>query len=288
MHCSSCALLIEKSLKKVPGVQQATVNFSSSQAMVKVADTTSPTALVQAVEHAGYHASLPTGTATNETLKREKETRYRLKKFLISAGLSIPMVLFMLYDFFPTVLPATRLIMPRMAIISLILTIPIQFIIGADFFKGARSALKMKTFNMYSLIAIGTGVAFLYSLYNFLLFIYQTGSRIGLNGESIPNIYFEVASLLIVFVSLGKFLEAKAKGSTSQAIEKLMGLAPKTAQVKRGSAFLSLPIDQVVKGDIILVKPGEKIPIDGIIVSGHSSVDEAMLTGESVPVEKAE
>ncbi|AKH32961.1 putative copper-transporting ATPase PacS [candidate division SR1 bacterium Aalborg_AAW-1] len=287
MHCSSCALLIEKSLKKVPGVQNANVNFSSSQAMVKVAGNISQDQLIKAVENAGYTGVIQDEIQKiDETEKRKKETKYRWRKFSISALLSVPMIIFMLYDFFPGLLPWGGLIMPRMAIVSLILTTPIQFIIGADFFKGARSALKMKTFNMYSLIAIGTGVAFIFSLYNFILFIYQTGSWIGLNGEKIGNIYFEISSLLIMFVALGKYLEARAKGSTSQAIAKLMGLAPKTAKVKRGTSFVDVDIDQVKKGDIILVKPGEKIPIDGMIISGHSSIDESMLTGESMPVEK--
>jgi Cu+-exporting ATPase len=197
------------------------------------------------------------------------------------------MITFMIYDFFPARIPGEALIMPRTAAISLILTMPILFGIGLDFFKGGRSALKMRTFNMYSLIAIGTGVAFLYSVYNFILFIYQTGSWIGLDGMKIPNIYFEVAGLLIMFVALGKFLEAKAKGSTSQAIEKLMGLAPKTAKIKKGTTFVDISIDQVKKGDILLVKPGEKVPVDGILHAGHSSIDESMLTGESIPVEKS-
>jgi cation transport ATPase len=121
------------------------------------------------------------------------------------------MVAFMFYDFFPGLLPLEQKIMPWTAIISLVLTAPILFIIGADFFKGAWSALKMKTFNMYSLISIGTGVAFLYSIYNLFIFFYQTGSIIGVNGMKVPNIYFEVAGLLIMFVSLGKLLEARAK-----------------------------------------------------------------------------
>lgn len=287
MHCSSCALLVEKSLKKIPGVQNANVNFSSSQAMVKVASNISQDQLVKAVEAAWYTWVIQDeNQKINETEKRKKETKYRWRKFSVSALFSIPMVLFMLYDFFPWVFPWSKIIMPRMAVISLMLTIPIQFIIWADFFKWARSALKMKTFNMYSLISIWTWVAFIFSLYNFILFIYQTWSRIGLDGEKIWNIYFEVASLLIMFVSLWKYLEAKAKWSTSQAIAKLMWLAPKTAKVKRGSGFVDIAIDQVKKWDIILVKPGEKIPIDWVIISWHSSIDESMLTGESIPVEK--
>lgn len=287
MHCSSCALLIEKSLKNVSGVQHANVNFSSSQALVKADPNISQTDLLKAVENAGYHGSIiDDAHKVDEHEKRQKETKHWKLRFLWSAILSIPMIVFMIYDFFPARIRGESVIMPRTAVISLILTIPILFVIGLDFFKGFRSALKMKTFNMYSLIAIWTGVAFLYSLYNFILFIYQTGSWIGLDGMMIPNIYFEVAGLLVMFVNLGKYLEAKSKGSTSQAIEKLMGLAPKTAKVKRGNAFVDIAIDQVKKGDILLVKPGEKVPVDGVLHAGHSSIDESMLTGESIPVEK--
>lgn len=288
MHCSSCALLIEKSLKKTPGVMQASVNFSSEQAMIKIDPMmASKSELLKAVENAWYiWAIIDENHTSNEMEKRVKETKHWSKKFIRSAILSTPMVAFMFYDFFPGLLPREKIIMPRTAIISLILTTPILFIIGADFFKGTRSALKMKTFNMYSLICIWTGVAFFYSVYNFFLFAYQTWSFIGLNAEKIPNIYFEVAGLLIMFVALGKLLEAKAKWSTSQTIAKLMGLAPKTAKVKRGTMVVDIPIEQVKKWDIIIVRPGEKVPIDGILVAGHSSIDESMLTGESIPVEK--
>jgi Cu+-exporting ATPase len=177
--------------------------------------------------------------------------------------------------------------MPWMAIVSLVLTIPVLFVVGGEFFRGAWSALRMKTFNMYSLIAIGTGVAFVYSFAMLLVYWYETGSFLGLNGMSIPNIYFEVASFLVMFVSLGKFLEAKAKGSTSQAIAALMGLAPKTAKVRRDGQIFDIPIEQVQKGDVVLVKPGEKVPVDGTVIEGHSSIDESMLTGESIPIEKS-
>jgi len=288
MHCNSCALLIEKSLKTVSGVQHANVNFSSSQALVKVDPSISQTDLLQAVENAGYHGSIiDDAHKVDEHDKRAKETKHWKAKFLWSAILSIPMIAFMIYDFFPARIPGEAIVMPRTAAISLILTIPILFVIGLDFFKWFRSALKMKTFNMYSLIAIGTGVAFLYSIYNYVLFIYQTGSWIGLDGMMVPNIYFEVAGLLVMFVTLGKYLEAKAKGSTSQAIEKLMGLAPKTAKIKQGNTFVDIAIDHVKKWDILLVKPGEKVPVDGILHAGHSSIDESMLTGESIPVEKS-
>lgn len=284
MHCSSCALFIENTLKKTEGVQEANVNFSSAQAIIKANEGIEKT-IIELINKAGYKGTIG-NNQTNEIEKRTKETNYRKRKFWISFFLSVPMIIFMVYDLFPTLLPGKTIIMPRAAIISLICTTPILFFIGADFFKGARSALKMKTFNMYSLIAIGTGVAYLYSIYHLGTFFYQTQSIFWLNGMMVPNIYFEVAGLLIMFVLLGKYLEAKAKGSTSQAIAKLIGLAPKTAKVKRGDTFIDVAIDEVQLWDIILVKPGEKVPTDWVIISGHSSIDESMLTGESIPVEK--
>ena len=145
----------------------------------------------------------------------------------------------------------------------------------------------MKTFNMYSLIAIGTLVAYVYSLYSYGIYWSETGSIIGLQGMKIPNIYFEVAAFLVTFVTLGKYFEAKAKGKTSEAIEKLIGLAPKTARVKRDGNIVDITIDSVIFGDIIIVRPGEQIPVDGEITEGNSSIDESMLTGESMPVQKS-
>jgi len=150
------------------------------------------------------------------------------------------------------------------------------------------SSLKMKTFNMDSLIAIGTSTAFFYSLANFALYAFSNRSVIGIGGEKIPELYFETAAFLITFVLLGKWLEAKAKGRTSDAIRKLMGLQAKTARVVRDGKTHDIPIDEVVAGDTILVRPGEKVPVDGTITKGHSSVDESMITGESIPVEKEE
>ncbi|MEK7164327.1 MAG: copper-translocating P-type ATPase, partial [Patescibacteria group bacterium] len=206
-------------------------------------------------------------------------------KFFAALVLSLPMLYFMLFDFF-AFLPGRALFWPYVGIVSLILTIPVQFVIGAGFYKGMWSSLKMKTFNMDSLIAIGTSTAFFYSLAQFLNYAISNRSLIGLNGAKIPDLYFETAAFLITFVILGKWLETKAKGKTSDAIKKLMGLQPKTARIVRGSATVDIPLDQVKTGDIVLVRPGEKIPVDGVITTGGSAVDESMLTGESIPVEK--
>jgi len=191
----------------------------------------------------------------------------------------------MLFDFFLWI-PGRAFLLPLVGIISLILTTPVQFIIGRGFYKGAWSAFRMKTFNMDSLIAIGTSVAYFYSVINYLFYYLNTKSLIGIEGNKIPELYFETAAFLITFVILGKWLEVQAKGRTSDAIKKLMGLQAKTARVIRNNQTLDIPIDQVVHDDVTLVRPGEKVPVDGMIVKGSSAVDESMITGESLPVEK--
>ena len=288
MHCGSCALLIEHTLKDIKWIQQVNVNFSAEKATITFdEEKIQLTEIQETIKHLGYKVVLADETlnAQKETEKRQKEIHYWKNKFIVALILSIPMIIFMVYDFVYG-LPYSKLLMPMSAMITLILTIPVQFIIGKDFYQGARSALKVKSANMFSLVAIGTGVAFLYSLYNYITFYMQTWSLFGLDGMKIPNIYFEIGAFLIMFISLGKFLEAKAKGKTSESIAKLMQLAPKTARIKVGNESKDIPIEQVKINDIIIVRPGEQIPVDGKIVQWQSSVDESMLTGESLPVEK--
>ena len=285
MHCSSCANLVERSLKKVPGVNSANVNFAAEKASV-IYDATQANSqmLIEAITKAGYKAELVDAKDTNyESRKREQETKSYARLFWFSFILSLPMLYFMLLDFLA--IPGKAVILPFVGIVSLLLTIPIQFIIGARFYKGMWASLKMKTFNMDSLIAIGTSTAFVYSLVNFINYFIKTGSVIGQGGK-VPELYFETAAYLITFVLLGKWLEIRTKGKTGDAIKKLMGLQAKTARVIRNGATLDIPIDSVVLGDIIIVRPGEKVPIDGKIVKGTSAIDESMLTGESLPVEK--
>lgn len=287
MHCSSCAGLVEKQLSKVPGVAKANVNFAAEKALVNMSGAVESTALLGAVKKAGYRAEM---LDSEEAEAKEKKNRASAitslrNKFFISLGLSLPMFYFMLLDFFPF-LPGGEVLPPYFGIVSLILTLPVQFIIGAGFYKGMWSGFKMKTFNMDSLIAIGTSTAFFYSLVYFLIYAITNQSLIGLNGEKIPELYFETAAFLITFVILGKWLEARAKNKTSDAIKKLMGLQAKTARVIRDGSTIDIAIDQVVNGDTILVRPGEKVPVDGVISKGSSAVDESMITGESLPVEK--
>jgi len=220
-----------------------------------------------------------------ERRKKEKEINDLWKKFLFGFIFSLPMLYFMFMDFFKW-LPGGNILPPYFGLVSLLLATPVQFIIGAGFYKGALSSLKMKTFGMDSLIAIGTSTAYFYSLINYIIFALNNRSIIGLDGMKIPDLYFETAAFLITFVVLGKWLEAKAKGRTSDAIRKLMGLQPKTARVIRQGKTVDIPIDDVAHGDIILVRPGEKIPVDGVITKGSSALDESMVTGESLPVEK--
>ena len=287
MHCASCAAFIERSLNKKNGVIRATVNFAAEKATVLFDNSVvSPTELIEEVKKAGYDARIITpDDREKENQRKQDEIIAQWRIFLTSLFLSLPMMYFMLLDFFKW-LPGALFLPPYFGIISLILVIPVQFIIGFRFYRGMWSSLRMKTFNMDSLVAIGTTVAFGYSLFNYLNYIYETNSLFGLNGQKIPELYFETSAFLITFVLLGKYLEARAKGRTSEAIQKLLQLQAKTARVKRNGLITDLPVDEVVKGDIVVVRPGEKIPVDGEIISGYSSVDESMITGESIPVDK--
>lgn len=286
MHCTSCAGLIERSLKQVTGVREVNVNFAAEKASILIDNSVKAETLIEAVKKAGYSATLVKAGSTHlESQKRAAEIKRMGYKFSLSLILSLPMLYFMLFDFFSW-LPGVRTLLPYTGIISLILATPVQFIIGAGFYKGMWSSLRMKTFNMDSLIAIGTSVAYFYSLINFINYYLVNRSLLGMQGAKIPELYFETAAFLITFVLLGKWLEAKAKGRTSEAIKKLMGLQAKTARVLRHGVTQDIPLDQVIKGDRVLVRPGEKVPVDGVIVKGSSAVDESMLTGESLPVEK--
>jgi Cu+-exporting ATPase len=287
MHCASCAGIIERSLKKVSGVKQVNVNFAAEKALINYDENiVNIDNLINAIKKAGYNATkIDEKDPEFERNKRKKEINELWKKFLFGLIFSLPMLYFMLLDFFKW-LPGGNTLPPYFGIVSLILATPVQFIIGAGFYKGMWSSLKMKTFNMDSLIAIGTSTAYFYSLINFVLFVIKNNSFLGLEGMKIPELYFETAAFLITFVVLGKWLEAKAKGKTSDAIKKLMGFQAKTARVIRDGKTLDILIDEVTHGDIILVRPGEKVPVDGIITKGSSALDESMISGESLPVEK--
>jgi len=287
MHCASCAGIIERSIRRLPGIKEANVNFAAEKALVLYDNKSSNLdQIIGAVKRAGYGATLVDEKDTEfEMKKREREIQALWKKFIFSLVFSLPLLYFMFLDFFKW-LPGANLFPPYFGIVSLILATPVQFIAGGGFYKGMWSSLRMKTFNMDSLIAIGTSAAYFYSLINYLIYAVAKDSLIGLMGAKIPDLYFETAAFLITFVLLGKWLEARAKGRTSEAIKKLMGLQAKTARVIRDGKTIDIPTDQVKEGDIVLVRPGEKIPVDGEITKGGSAVDESMVTGESLPIEK--
>jgi Cu+-exporting ATPase len=285
MHCASCAGLIERELEKQSGIIAANVNLVGEKATVSFeSDKIESEQILETIRKAGYTPTLEIDEKQSEAIK-ETELKRLNSMFWFSLILSLPMMYFMLFDFFGGLLGAT-IIKPYVGLISFFLTIPVQFVIGAGFYKGMWSSLKMKTFGMDSLIAIGTTTAFVYSLINLIIYTVNNHSLIGLDGMKISDLYFETAAFLITFVVFGKWLEAKAKSKTSSAITKLIGLSPKTARVIRGGKILEIAISEVIVGDTVLVKPGEKVPVDGIISRGETTVDESMITGESLPVDK--
>ncbi len=287
MHCSSCAGLIERSLRKEKGVKEAYVNFAAEKARVVFdGKATDINALAERIRKTGYRAEIADKTDPEEERRRRAaESASFRNRFLAGLAFSLPLLWFMLYDFFPW-LPGRQALLPWVGLVSLILSTPVQFIIGAGFYRGMWSSLKMRTSNMDTLIAIGTTTAYVYSLINLVLYAATKGSLIGLGGAKIPELYFETSAFLITFVMLGKWLETRTKGKTSEALKRLMGLQAKTARVRRGTATADIPTEQVVKGDIVVVRPGEKVPVDGEIISGTSAIDESMITGESMPVDK--
>lgn len=287
MHCASCAAIIERSVKKLVGIKEVNVNFAAEKARA-VFDSAAVTEaqIITQIKKAGYGAVVAsTEDPEAERKKRQAETKSYGKMFVTGFVLSLPMLYYMFLDLLPF-MPGRAALYPSAGIISFVLATFVQFGIGLRFYQGMWSSLRMGMFNMDSLIAIGTSAAYFYSVVNYFYYAVTNWSLIGLNGMKIPNLYFETAAFLISFVILGKWLESKAKGETSEAIKKLMGLQPKTARVNRNGAQQDIPIQDVVSGDIVLVRPGEKVPVDGVVTDGSSSIDESMLTGESMPVEK--
>ena len=222
MHCASCAGRITSALTRAKGVVSANVNLASEKATVDIDDTLiTPAKVIDVIKKVGYDAS----DAQHESQAmahdhRDESIAVARSSFLWSLLLSLPLVYMMLLDFFFW-LPGVITLPPYIGIVSLVLATPVQFILGWRFYRGMWSALRMKTFSMDSLIAIGTTVAYVYSVVNLGIYVWITGSVIDLLGEKIPNLYFETSALLITFVLLGKWLEAKAKGKASRAIEKL-------------------------------------------------------------------
>jgi Cu+-exporting ATPase len=280
MTCAACANRIEKGLGKMHGVTKASVNFAMETARVEYSPGEATIAEMQnKVKQLGYKA-ITKQENENKGDHRGKEVRHQKRKLLISAILSFPLLWSMIAHFSFT----SWIYLPEILMnpwVQLILATPVQFYVGRQFYIGAYKALRNGSANMDVLVSLGTSAAYFYSLYLTVDWFFGGGSV-----HHGPSLYYETSAILITLVIMGKLFESLAKGRTSEAIKSLMGLQAKTALVDRDGQELTIPVDEVIAGDIVLVRPGDKVPVDGKVLEGISSVDESMLTGESLPVEK--
>ncbi|MDY0257171.1 heavy metal translocating P-type ATPase [Gudongella oleilytica] len=270
MTCAACSARVEKMLGKVEGVVKVNVNLSTNKAIVDFpSGVVETSALIAAVEKAGYKAQVQRESDVDkEKQMREKEIKSLKTSFIISLILTAPLVAAMFFHM------AGQTNILTNGYFQWALATPVQFIIGYRFYRGAYHSVRGGGANMDVLIALGTSAAYFYSIYNLFNMVHEY--------------YFEASAVIITLIVLGKLFEAIAKGKTSEAIKKLMGLQPKTARVIRNDTEMDIDIDDLLVGDIIVVRPGEKVPVDGIIVEGSSALDESMITGESIPVDKKE
>ncbi|MGD7055159.1 heavy metal translocating P-type ATPase [Sutcliffiella horikoshii] len=278
MTCAACSSRIEKVLGKMEGVNSANVNLALESGTVEYNPSKlKPSDIIARIEKAGYGATEKVEKSESAENFRQKELEKQQGKFVFSLILTIPLLWAMVSHFSIT----SFIYLPDMLMnpwVQLALATPVQFFIGWQFYTGAYKALKNKSANMDVLVALGTTAAYVYSLY---LSVESIGS-----GAHMVELYFETSAVIITLIILGKLFEVRAKGRSSEAIKKLMGLQAKTALVLRDGNEIEIPLDEVIVGDIVSVKPGEKVPVDGEIVEGQSAVDESMLTGESIPVDK--
>ena len=278
MHCASCVMILERSLKKTEGVLDATVNLATEKATVTF-DPTKVTdkELGSAVSNVGYQALVDEEVKTEDEEQKEKQKELKDLRFKVIVSLILGSLI--LWGGFPGLMKTAPMILQNFWI-QLILATPVQFWAGFAFYRATISALKHRTANMDTLVAIGTTMAYGYSV--FVTMFPQLVINIGMD----PMPYFDTGAIIIGLILLGRYFEARAKAGTSEAIKKLIGLQAKTARVLRDGKEIDLPMSEVLIGDIIRVRPGEKIPVDGIIIEGESSIDESMITGESMPIEK--
>lgn len=287
MTCAACAKSIERTVGKIQGVKSVTVNFATEKANIQYnPKEVRLTELKQAIEKAGYKVlEIESTHKTDEDKKRkEKEIKMLWRKFIISALFSLPLLYIAMAPMLPWItLPMPGWLDPMQypllyALVQILLVTPV-ILAGHRFYTVGFKAIIRRTPNMDSLIAMGTSAAVIYSLYS--TFRIYNGHFV-----SVDDLYFETAGVIITLILLGKFLESVSKGRTSEAIKKLMGLTPKRAIIIQDNKEIEIPIEEVEVGDLLLVRPGEKIPVDGEVIEGNTSVDESMLTGESIPVEK--
>ncbi|HSH36952.1 heavy metal translocating P-type ATPase [Schnuerera sp.] len=270
MTCAACSSRVEKVLNKLEGVVKANVNLSTNKAVIEFpSGAIEDDILIRTVEKAGYKAEIERQIDRDrEKELREKEIKSLKTSFIVSAILSLPLFSAMFFHM------AGKENILTNGYFQLLLATPVQFIIGYRFYKGAFNSLRGGGANMDVLVSMGTSAAYFYSIYNLIVGVHEY--------------YFEASAVIITLILLGKTFEAVAKGKTSEAIKKLMGLQPKTARVVVDGIEKDIPIEKVNVGDIIVVRPGERIPVDGVIMEGHSSIDESMITGESIPIDKEE
>ena len=286
MSCASCAMTIENAVSKMPGVDKASVNLATEIMTVEANDSVTPEDIAKVVDGVGYSAR-PRGKSVEEELeekneKKEAHLREMKRNLTISAIFAVPLLFIAMADMVGIPMPAFLSPMQSpvsYALIQLALVLPIIWL-GRRFFVDGFKALSKGHPNMDSLVALGTSAAFLYSLY---------GTYHVLEGHAhfAMNLYYESAGVILTLITLGKYFEDVSKGKTSMAIQTLVGLAPKMATVLRDGQEVEVPVEEVQVGDLIRVKPGEKVPVDGVVTEGNSTVDESMLTGESIPVSKA-
>jgi Cu+-exporting ATPase len=279
MTCASCAQTVEKAVNKLTGVQTATVNLATEKLTVAFdKEQLTMKTIADAVEQAGYHA---VGESEEQQADQKNPMQKLWQRFWLSAIFTVPLFYLAMGEMIGLPVPAFLNPMTQpVAFVTtqLLLVLPVMFF-GSAFFSNGFKALVKGHPNMDSLVALGTSAAFLYSLYGTIM-VYLGDSHFAM------HLYYESAAVILTLITLGKYLEAVSKGKTSEAIKKLLDLAPKTARILQNDSEVEVPIEQVATGDIVIVRPGEKIPVDGQLIAGHSTVDESMITGESLPVEK--
>ena len=283
MTCASCVKKVEDALRAVPGVLKAGVNLATERATVEyIPGVAALDDLKRAVHDAGYEVLEVAKEEAEDALEREERARRRAyqglkRKFIVGVTLTVPIFALAYAD----LLGLSRLIPRQLNFwLQLVLATPVQFWVGWQFYRGAWAAAKHRTTDMNTLIAVGTSAAYIYSLVTTLFPGFLAARGLGV------HVYFDTAAAIIVLILLGRLLEARARGRTSEAIKKLIGLQPKRARVIRDGREVEMPVAEVKVGDVVVVRPGEKVPVDGVVLEGYSAVDESMITGESLPVEK--
>ncbi|GAH55430.1 unnamed protein product, partial [marine sediment metagenome] len=268
MTCASCVTRVENALASVPGVISANVNLASEKAAVEYLEGTKLTALRQAVRDAGYELGSEVQALEDAITTAQRETQALRNRLIIAAILALSI---MVLGQGPSFAGKPYLLWA--------LATPVQFWAGWRFYRGAWGALKHRTSDMNTLVAVGTSAAYFYSM------VAVISPGLFGSAEIELGLYFDTSVMIITIILLGRFLEARARGQTSEAIKKLIGMQPKTALVIREGVEREIPVEDVLVGDLILVHPGERLPVDGVVRQGYSSIDESMITGESIPAE---